>query len=189
MLSVTWPSAVQPLHGWWQWVVRPLNIGGKAWWKFLKILLLCTDEISKISQERFGLQQAWVSKVKMCLDCPPGLQKNQICLDRAIRPPPQLIFIWTGHLALKNSSHYPRMTIRLELLLNHSISILSALLTSPNFPRPFLHAPTTAFTAFRTSWSFACNWLKTWISVSPRLSIWPSWLSVSVVVRVKMNVS
>jgi len=53
----------------------PLNIGGKAWWKFPKIWLLCTDEISKISPKMFGLQQAWAPKVKICSDCPSGLKK------------------------------------------------------------------------------------------------------------------
>src|ERR1700685_1589805 len=32
----------------------PLNIGGKARWKFLKIWLLCTDKFSKISPKMFG---------------------------------------------------------------------------------------------------------------------------------------
>jgi len=70
----------------------PLNIGGKAWWKFPKIWLLCTDEISKICPKMFGLQQAWAPQVKICSDCPSGLKKTQICSDGAIRPRKQAIF-------------------------------------------------------------------------------------------------
>ena len=33
----------------------PLNIGDKARWEFMKIWLLCTDKISKISPKMFGL--------------------------------------------------------------------------------------------------------------------------------------
>jgi hypothetical protein len=48
----------------------------------------------------FGLQQAWAPKVKICSDCPSGLKKTQICLDRAISRK-QPIFVRTGHLASK----------------------------------------------------------------------------------------
>ena len=51
----------------------------------------------------------WVPKVKICSDCPSGLQKTQICSDGAIRPRKQPIFVRTGHPASKIS---PRTTIR-----------------------------------------------------------------------------
>ena len=150
--------------------VGPLSIGGKAWWKFSKIWLLCTDKNSKISQKVFGLQQAWVPKVKICSDCPSGPEKNQICSDWAIRPRKRPISFGLAVRPQKNGSYSPQMTIRqlsehTELCLSHSASIPSALLASPDFTRPFLRVPKIAFiTTFRTSWSFACNWLNTWIS-------------------------
>ena len=59
----------------------PPIIGGKARWKFLKICVLCMDKISKISPEMFRLEQAYIEKTKMCLDCPSGPPKCQICSD------------------------------------------------------------------------------------------------------------
>ena len=106
----------------------PLNIGGKAWWKFSKIWLLCTDKISKISSKMFGLQQAWAPKVKICSDWPSGLQKTQNCLDGAIRPRKQPISFGLtilGPSGLENGSHGPwttiqQLTVCMESRLSHS---------------------------------------------------------------------
>jgi hypothetical protein len=95
--------------------------------------------------------------------------KSQNLFGLSIRPPKNPNLFGRGHQApktanfhsdwpfgLKNGSYYRRMTIRqltvrTESRLSHSASIPSVLLASPDFPRPFLRAPTTAFTAFRTS--------------------------------------
>lgn len=46
--------------------------------------------------------------------------------------------------------------------------------------------PACPYKAFKASWSFACNWLNTLISMSLRLSIWPSWLNVHPGAAVRM---
>ena len=51
--------------------------------------------------------------------------------------------------------------------LNHSMSILSALLT---MAQPFLWAATRALTALKISWSFPCSSLKIWHCASSRVS-------------------
>ena len=97
----------------------------------------------------FGLEQAWVPKVKICSDCPSGLQKTKICSDGAIRPRKQPIFV----RGLKNKPQNDNETAVCteSLRLSYSASIPSVLLASPDFRRPFLRAPTTAFTPFKTS--------------------------------------
>jgi hypothetical protein len=104
----------------------------------------------------FGLQQAWVPKVKICSDCPSGPEKTQICSDWPIRPRKWPIFVWTSHPASKNGSYSPQTTIRqlsehTESCLSHSASIPSALLTSPDFLRPFLvhMCPYNSFYSFQ----------------------------------------
>ena len=68
---------------------------------------------------------------------------------------------------------------------SHLASILSALSALGDFPWPFLHAAIITFTAFTISWSSPCSWLNTWICVSLRVSVQPSWLNIDVMVRVQ----
>ena len=78
----------------------------------------------------FGLQQASAKNVKFCSDQPSGLKKPQICLDG-----PQK---W---LTLPPSDIQCNKKL---ITISHSASISSVLLTSPDFPQPFLRAPTIA---------------------------------------------
>ena len=95
--------------------------------------------------------------------------KSQNLFGWTIRPPknPNLFgqghqasktanFLWTDHLASRTAHITPRTTIRqptecTKSRLSYSASILSALFALPDFPWPFLHAPTTALMAFRMS--------------------------------------
>jgi hypothetical protein len=105
-------------------------------------------------------------------------------------------FVRTGQLGLKKClicSDWPifaRLSVSTQTnyVIIHSPSISSALVpAAPDFPRPFFRAATIAFTAFRTSWSFPRSSLKSCISVSSTVSVWPSWLSLGVAVKMRRN--
>ena len=94
--------------------------------------------------------------------------KSQNLFGLSVRPPKNQNLFGRGHQAPKTANfrsdwpsglkNKPKMTMRqlyvqnhLTLRLSYSASIPSVLLASPDFRRPFLHAPTTAFTPFKTS--------------------------------------
>ena len=94
----------------------PLNIGGKARWKFLKIRLICTDKNSKFSPKMFRLQQALAQIVNFCSDCPSGLKNGWFW---------GLECLLDSHLYVHN--HTP----------SHSAPTSSTLPISPDFTQPF----------------------------------------------------
>ena len=84
----------------------PPIIGDKAWWKFPKFGPICSDKISKICPNMFGLGQAFAKFFKSCSDGPSGLQNLEFCSDRPIWPPKTAILpIYQCYVLILEKNH------------------------------------------------------------------------------------
>ena len=102
------------------------------------------DKISKFSSQMFGLQQASAKNVKFCSDQPSGLKKPPNLFGWGLK---KCQFRSSWSIGPQKWLTLPPSNIQCNqklITINHLASISSVLLTSPDFPRPFLHAPTIA---------------------------------------------